>query len=323
MEYILITGGGGFIGINLVLFLLKNTNHGIIVLDNFITSNKENIRTIQSKNQSRIIIYEQDLCDLNIVNTFINVDFQKNKNIKQIYHLASLASPKFYKKYTLQTLDVGYIGTRNILEIAKHYRCKILYTSTSEVYGDPLVHPQKEEYYGNVNTIGERSNYDESKRIAETLMITYKNLYNLNIRIARVFNTYGPFMNLDDGRIVTEIIKSIIKRTELNIYGSGKQTRSLCYVDDTVEQLYRLMNSEYELPVNIGNDNEISINKLVDEFEILTGILINKKYINIDKDDPKCRKPDLQLNKQLLRYNNKYDLITGIFLTYNYFRSQL
>jgi nucleoside-diphosphate-sugar epimerase len=263
--------------------------------------------------------------------------------IQEIFHLASLASPPYYKKFPIQTLDVGYIGTKNVLELCKYYTermalesdtisnsaqlqcCKVLFTSTSEIYGDALEHPQTESYYGNVNTCGERSCYDESKRIGETLCHTYKTLYGLETRIVRIFNTYGPYMSLGDGRIVTEIIRSMLTGSQLTIYGDGTQTRSLTFVSDTVDMLLKVMNSNYNNPVNIGSNREVNINSLVaickDLFTQYTGEQCNLevRYMAIDKDDPKVRRPDLTLNKQVIGELHPTSLETGFRSTLAYF----
>jgi nucleoside-diphosphate-sugar epimerase len=251
--------------------------------------------------------------------------------------MASLASPPFYKKYPLETLDVGYIGMKNILELCKFYNdknlklnktCKLLYASTSEVYGDAKEHPQNENYYGNVNSYGARSCYDCSKRIGETLIYTYNELYNLDTRIVRIFNTYGPYMNLNDGRIVTEIIKSKLLNSELNVYGDGTQTRSLSYVDNTLNLMMIVMQSDYKGPVNVGDDVEISVNELIDIIKDLkTHSELNIKYTEMEKDDPKVRRPDLSLVKTLIEKNkstyNKVSLKEGLFKTLNYFEKEL
>ena len=247
-------------------------------------------------------------------------------NINEIYHVASLASPPFYKKYPLETLDVGYIGTKNVLELCKHYNCKLLYSSTSEVYGDALEHPQRETYYGNVNTVGFRSAYDESKRVAETLVYTYTELYDLNTRIIRIFNTYGPHMMIGDGRIVTEIIRCMLLGKPLTIYGDGEQTRSLNYVSDTIGMMVKVMESTYKSPINIGSDKEITMNHLVEVAKSVYKKLFKKEsnlkveYAQIDKDDPKVRRPDLTLNKEILGESNKVSLETGLAATLMYFK---
>jgi len=337
MKTILITGGAGFIGKNLLKYIF-NTNIAkkAIVIDNFITSDKEMFLKFINRNKlcNVVDIYEGDICNAQDIQCVKEM----YSHVDEIYHLASLASPKYYKKYPLHTLDVGYIGTKNILDMCVFYNaqkpCKLLFTSTSEVYGDPLpqFHPQKESYYGNVNTVGERSCYDESKRVAETLMHNYKNLYNIDIKIARIFNTYGPHMDIDDGRIVTEIIKSLFLQTTLHIFGDGLQTRSLCFVDDTVKMMVALMNTDCHAPVNMGSNHEITINELlqisIDIFKKHFTLPIGFPkvlYTQIDKDDPKMRKPCLMLNANVLgdHYsNNLLPVHEGMLKTMLYFSEE-
>ena len=318
---VLVTGGQGFIGHNLVLKLSSlQSVERIIVVDNYITSTKKSVPC------EKVTLLEFD------INTNAFVDFIKHTYpvVHEIYHLASLASPVAYKKHLIETLDVGYIGTRNVLDLCVHYKAKMLYTSTSEVYGDALEHPQKESYYGNVNPYGERSNYDESKRIGETLIYNYQKLYNCDTRIVRIFNTYGPYMNLHDGRIVTEIIKALMTNGTLTIFGDGSQTRSLCFVDDTVNMIVDAMDSDYHSPINVGCDHEISVNDLVDvcvneyvrtcDTKLCTLPIV---YTQIDKDDPKVRRPCLSLNTRVLGKREYTPLSVGIEKTIQYFTTTL
>lgn len=263
---------------------------------------------------------------------------EKNiKTINEIYHLASLASPPFYKKYPIDTMDVGYIGTKLMLEIAKRYNAKLLFSSTSEVYGDPSISPQNENYYGNVNSFGARSSYDESKRIAEALCYTYIKEYKLDVKIARIFNSYGPEMMLNDGRIITEVIRHLMNNTTLTIYGDGQQTRSCCYIDDTVDMLVRLMASDTNTPVNIGNDKELTVNDIIniiekvyneyiDSLDIGWGydenqekLSIKKEYVPLTQNDPLQRKPCLKMNKQVLGETKYTSFEEGILNTIKYF----
>ena len=347
-KVVLITGGTGFLGTNLVKKLvLSNYAQKLVIVDNFITSNKNNIEILKQeqeqnfaealeKNEITLEVLPMDICDNQFYKTVIN----KYDHIDEIYHFASLASPPFYKKYPLETLDVGYIGTRNMLDICKYYMdkngknsCKLLFASTSEVYGDALQHPQKESYYGNVNSYGTRCCYDESKRVAESLIYTYKQLYNVNTRIVRIFNTYGPFMNLYDGRIVTEIIKSLLLKKKLNIYGDGTQTRSLAYVDDTLDMIIEVMKSSYSEPVNVGNNKELNINEMVKIIQKIYKEKISNdeevdktleiEYVTLEKDDPKVRQPHLDLIHKVMKNNGtifkRTELEEGLYKTMVYF----
>jgi nucleoside-diphosphate-sugar epimerase len=327
-KNILITGGAGMIGRNLIeeLLTLKTTNV-IIVLDNFITSDKrEFVEFIRKFNQEKVIFYSYDITNTRVIDYL--VDDLKDRNISkidEIYHLASLASPLFYKKFPIETLDVGYIGTKNMLELAKKLNSKILFSSTSEVYGDALVSPQHENYYGNVNSFGERSSYDESKRVAEALCYTYLKSYGVDVKIARIFNTYGPHMLLNDGRIITEVIRHLKNGTNLSIYGDGEQTRSICYVKDTVDMLVKLMGSDCNEPVNIGNNQERTINETVNMIEKVWNEMfndstqLNRVYKPLTQNDPLQRKPCLEFNKQVVGEIEYTSFEEGIKETINYF----
>lgn len=302
MKTVLITGGGGSIGKRLVHRLLNNTSEvsRIYVFDIFISSAKDDFVKLFGTEQ-RVTLCEYDITDRQ------KMDYVKvAMKFDEIYHLASLASPYFYKMFPLETLEVGYMGTKNILEIAKHHHCKVLFSSTSEVYGDPNINPQDESYNGNVNSFGVRSSYDESKRVAEALCYTYINTFDVDIKIARIFNTYGPGMMINDGRIVTQCLKSLINNTTLEIYGTGEQTRSCVYIDDTVDMLHKLMASNCNVPVNVGNDEERTINETVRLIEKVyqkynnTDIQLKVKYTPLTQDDPLQRQPCLKLNKEIL-----------------------
>lgn len=333
MRIVLITGGCGFLGRNLITeLIITNQVSRIVVIDNFMTSNKISFLKFVSKNRYANIVdvIEGNICDIEIM----NLVKQLYTRVDEIYHMASLASPKFYKKFPIETLDVGYIGTKNVLDLCVHYNytkknsCRMLFTSTSEVYGDALEHPQKESYYGNVNTVGERSCYDESKRVSESLIYTYTRLHSIDVKIARIFNTYGPHMDINDGRIVTEIAKAFFLKTSLNIFGNGRQTRSLNYVDDTVKMLIKLIKSDCVDPVNVGNENEVDINTLVDIsknvfIQQFDNREINIVYTDIDKDDPKVRRPCLKYNKQVLGETQITPITTGIANTFLYFHEVL
>jgi nucleoside-diphosphate-sugar epimerase len=328
MKAVLVTGGGGFLGYNLIDNMLRTQAHHIskiIVIDNFITSSRKKIQNYIDKFNlhDKIYLIEADICEETVMSR-IKREFS---TLDEIFHLASIASPPLYKKYPLETLDVGYIGTKNILNLCLHYKCKMLYASTSEVYGDVLEHPQKETYYGNVNTIGERSCYDESKRIGETLVSTYSRMYGLDTRITRIFNTYGPYMDIGDGRIVTEIIRCMLLGKPLTVYGNGTQTRSLNYVDDTIDMMIKVMNSDYKKPVNVGSDREVSVNELIEivknVYQKLTGKIIHIEcvYKTIDVDDPKLRRPDLEVYKREIGDRTFTTLESGVSKTITYFKN--
>jgi UDP-glucuronate decarboxylase len=320
MTIILITGFAGFLGKNLIKQLLaQNNQHQIIGLDNFISSSEKDFTEFIYRNNLQSCDIRYRKCNISdkksILEFLTDINYTQ---IHEIYHLASIASPPLYKTFPLETLDVGFQGTKNILEIAHTFNAKFLFSSTSEVYGDPTISPQHEEYYGNVNTIGERSCYDISKRIAETLCYTFQQLYHIDIKIARIFNTYGPEMNLNDGRIITQVIKSLLKNDTLTIYGSGNQTRSVCYVDDTIQMLIQLMHSNCQTPVNIGNDTELTINQITKDIED-----IYKKYFHSNQDlkrnrvpltqnDPLKRKPCLIKNKAILGERHYTTFTDGI-----------
>jgi UDP-glucuronate decarboxylase len=320
MKTILITGGAGFIGTNLItrLFAL----HGdmgcrIICIDNLITGSLGNIRTfIESTNDDGHPLY-------NFV--FLNHDICKpivldDESIDEIYHLASLASPVKYKLYPLETLFTSINGTQNVLELCIRYKCRLLFTSTSEVYGDPLVHPQPEEYFGNVNTVGERSCYDEGKRVCETMLYEYRRLHGLDLKIVRIFNTYGPFMDINDGRVITNFIGKIMAQEPVEIYGDGTQTRSFCYIDDMLNGLIAMMNSHELGPINLGNpDCEFTLNELVGVFEKVLGKEVMVKYLDGTPDDPKVRKPVLEKAWRLLGWAPVVDLKSGIASTFAHF----
>ncbi len=335
-KIIYITGGLGFIGINLIFKLLENPLNLIFVLDNEVYGSRQKVlQKCGLMKHKRVKISYVNICDTNELFENIQLDleniqidlsiFHLNK-IDEIYHLAGIASPIWYKIYPEETLDVSYIGTKNIFNIAKKYNSKVLICSSSEVYGDPEHSPQSETYFGNVNCYGERSCYDEGKRIMESLAYTFQRKYNLDIKIVRIFNTYGPYMNIDDGRVIPSFIKSYLQNKPIKIFNNGTQTRSFNYVDDTINGMIQLMASNVIEPINIGNDNEISI---LHFYEIIKTIMeahfpqYNKKkeiiYGISDKDDPKLRKADLTKAKTLLNYESKTNLEHGLIKTINYF----
>uniref|UniRef100_A0A6C0BUI1 NAD-dependent epimerase/dehydratase domain-containing protein n=1 Tax=viral metagenome TaxID=1070528 RepID=A0A6C0BUI1_9ZZZZ len=309
-KTILVTGGAGFIGYHLCKKLLDEGNT-VICVDNLTSGSIENTKRLT--NNKKYSFYKHDVENI----------FMIDSDIDEIYHLACPASPPFYQSNPIKTLDTNYIGTKNILELAVKKKSKVLLTSTSEVYGDPIISPQHEEYRGNVNTIGIRSCYDEGKRIAETLMIEYERCYKLTVKIARIFNTYGPYMNKNDGRVVSNFINQMIDDKDITVYGDGKQTRSFCYVDDTVEGLIKLMNTDgFRGPVNIGNNAEMTINELLVTIQLLmpdtkTSIV----YKDLPEDDPKQRRPNINLAREKLNWEPKIFLYEGLKHTINYFNS--
>lgn len=306
MINILITGGAGFIGNHLCRKLLQNPNNYIICLDNLYTGSINNIKDMMSNPRFEFI--RHDITE----KIYLEVD--------EIYHLACPASPTHYQNNPIKTIKTNIIGTINVLGIAKRVNAKILLTSTSEIYGDPLIHPQPESYRGNTNTVGIRSCYDEGKRVAETLMMDYHREHNLNIRICRIFNTFGPNMNKNDGRIISNFITQSINNMDITIYGDGTQTRCLCFVDDMVDGLIRLMDTEYTQPINIGNNIELTVNEIADLILKLTNSKSKKIYKELPKDDPKKRCPDLTISKQVLGWNPPTTIENGLIKTIEYFR---
>lgn len=327
-KNVLISGGCGFLAKGLIKYLLRQKDiNKIICLDNFITSHQSDFHDFTKiyDTNNKIVLYNIDITDINLINIIVD----KLEVIHEIYHLASLASPIFYKKYPIETLDVGYIGTKTMLGIAKRFNSKILFSSTSEVYGDAEIFPQNENYYGNVNSFGARSSYDESKRIAESLCYTYIREYNLDVKIARIFNTYGPEMLISDGRIVTEVIRHLQDNTILSIFGDGEQTRCCCNILDTVEMLVGLMASDSNVPVNIGNDEELSVNEIVNIIEKVYRLKFNKDIIlkrqfkPLTQNDPLKRQPCLKLNKEILGDRSYITLEKGVEEMIIYFESKL
>jgi len=306
-KVVLITGSAGFIGTNLCLRLLSDPHISVIGVDNLLTSQKP---TIQHER------YRFIECNIvNQIHLLSGID-----HVDEIYHLASLASPPKYKKYPIETLDVNVIGTRNVLDLAVKWNAKFILTSTSEVYGDPLVHPQPESYYGNVNTVGERSCYDESKRCAETYVYEYRRKYKGDFKICRIFNTYGPHMDINDGRVITNMIKHVIENRPVILYGDGSQTRSFCYIDDMVDGLLSLMASTELGPINLGNPNtECSLNTLISIFETLIQIQIPKVYVERTENDPMIRRPDIRLASEKLGFSPKVELEDGLHKTFLHF----
>lgn len=308
MKSVLITGAAGFLGSHLCDRFIKE-GYAVIGMDNFITGDKKNL--IHLKNNSNFQFIEHDVTE------FIKVE----RDLDYILHFASPASPIDYLKIPIQTLKVGSLGTHNLLGLAKAKQARILIASTSEVYGDPLVHPQTESYYGNVNTIGPRGVYDEAKRFQESITMAYHRFHGLETRIVRIFNTYGPRMRLNDGRVIPAFMGQALRGEDLTIFGNGLQTRSFCYVDDQVEGIYKLLLSDYVEPVNIGNPHEITIKDFAEEIIKLTGTAQKVIYKDLPIDDPMQRKPDISLAKKLLNWEPKIGREAGMRLTYKYFKS--
>jgi len=304
MKTILVTGGTGFIGSNLCEKLLELGNY-VICLDNNFTGSLENISHLTSNPNFEFMRHDVT------VPLYIEVD--------QIYHLACPASPKDYQYDSIKTIKTNVIGTLNMLGLARRTKARILITSTSEVYGDPKISPQHEEYWGNVNPIGIRSCYDERKRLAETLMMEYHRNYNVDTRIVRIFNTYGPRLNKDDGRVVSNFVVQALEGKPLTIYGDGSQTRSFCYIDDQVDGLIKTMASDYHLPINIGNPNELTINEIGEMVLKLTGSDSKMVYMDLPQDDPMRRNPDITRAREILGWEPKVGLEEGLKKTIEYF----
>lgn len=305
---ILITGAAGFLGSHLCDRFIKE-GFSVVGMDNLITGDLRNIEHL-FKNAD-FEFYNHD------VSTFVHVPGE----LQYILHFASPASPIDYLKIPIQTLKVGSLGTHNLLGLARAKKARILVASTSEVYGDPLVHPQTESYYGNVNPIGPRGVYDEAKRFQEAMTMAYHTYHGVETRIVRIFNTYGPRMRLNDGRVLPAFIGQALRGEDLTVFGDGSQTRSFCYVDDQVEGIYRLLLSDHHLPVNIGNPDEITIMEFAEEIVKLTNT--SQKIIckPLPQDDPKQRRPDITKAKTILGWEPKVSRAEGLKITYDYFKS--
>lgn len=310
MKRVLITGAAGFLGSHLCDKFINN-GYLVVGMDNLLTGNIENIEHLFPKKEFEF--YHHD------VSKFVHVAGK----LDYILHFASPASPIDYLKMPIQTLKVGSLGTHNLLGLAKEKNARMLIASTSEVYGDPNVHPQPEEYWGNVNSVGPRGVYDEAKRFQEAITMAYHNFHGLETRIVRIFNTYGPKMRLDDGRVLPAFMGQALRGEDLTIFGDGSQTRSFCYVDDLVEGIYRLLLSDYHLPMNIGNPSEITISDFAEEIIKLTGTKQKVIYHSLPQDDPKQRCPDITKAKAILGWEPKIDRSTGLRLTYEYFKKKI
>jgi len=308
MKKILVTGGAGFLGSHLCKKLVLQGHH-VVCVDNYFTGNKQNLYNLLDKKNFEII--RHDIC------------FPLYLEVDEIYNLACPASPKYYQIDPIQTMKTSILGSYNLLGLAKRTNAKILQTSTSEIYGDPNVHPQDELYWGNVNPLGPRSCYDEGKRAAECLFMDYHRKHQVKIKIVRIFNTYGPNMALDDGRVISNFIVQALKNEDLTIYGTGNQTRSFCYVDDIVTGITKMMDSDAIGPINLGRPEEFTIMQLADIIKSLTKSKSKIVYYGIPTDDPLRRKPNIDLAKKLLDWNPSTDINTGLTKTISYFSEKL
>jgi dTDP-glucose 4,6-dehydratase len=307
-KKILITGAAGFLGSHLCDRFIKEGYH-VIGMDNLITGDMKNIDHLLKRDDFEFFHYD--------VTNFVHVAGK----LDYILHFASPASPIDYLKIPIQTLKVSSIGIFHLLGLAKEKNARILIASTSEVYGDPLVHPQSEDYYGNVNTIGPRGVYDEAKRFQESMTMAYHRFHGLETRIARIFNTYGPRMRLNDGRVIPAFIGQALRGEDLTVFGDGSQTRSFCYVDDQIEGIYRLLLSDYREPVNIGNPDEITIKQFAEEIIKLTNSNQKIIYKSLPEDDPMKRQPDITRAKEILGWEPKVSRSVGMKISYDYFKS--
>ncbi len=307
-ERVLITGAAGFLGSHLCDRFTKEGFH-VIGMDNLITGSMNNIAHLMPLEHFEFHHHD--------ISKFVHV----SGKLDYILHFASPASPIDYLKIPIQTLKVGSLGTHNLLGLARAKSARMLIASTSEVYGDPLVHPQTEEYYGNVNPIGPRGVYDEAKRFQEAITMAYHTYHKLETRIVRIFNTYGPRMRLNDGRVLPAFVGQALRGEDLTVFGDGSQTRSFCYVNDQVEGIFRLLMSDYALPVNIGNPDEITIAQFAEEIIKLTGTTQKVIYKPLPKDDPMQRQPNITKAKEILGWEPKVDRTEGLKMTYDFFKS--
>ncbi len=309
-KTILISGAAGFIGSHICDYYLQS-DANVIAMDNLITSNGKNIEHLKSNN---FHFYEYDIC---------SPMFKGLPKVDYIFSMASPASPIDFEKIPLNIMKVNSKGTWNLLELARKNNSKFLQASTSEVYGNPLEHPQKESYFGNVNPIGSRACYDESKRFSEALTINYNRIYSLDTKIVRIFNTYGPGMRLNDGRVIPNFINQALRGEDISIYGDGKQTRSFCYISDLIDAIDKIMFSNVNFPVNCGNPEEKNIKEVADIIIRETNSTSKIKYLPLPEDDPTCRKPDISLLQSISEFSPKVDFNQGIKNTIEYFRNLL
>ena len=308
MKKVLITGAAGFLGSHLCDRFIREGYH-VIGMDNLITGDKKNIEHLFHLEEFEYFHHD--------VSKFVHVPGE----LDYILHFASPASPIDYLKIPIQTLKVGSLGTHNLLGLAKAKNARILVASTSEVYGDPQVHPQNENYWGNVNPVGPRGVYDEAKRFQEAITMAYHTYHKLETRIARIFNTYGPRMRLNDGRVLPAFIGQALRGEDLTVFGDGTQTRSFCFVDDLIDGIYKLLLSDYAYPVNLGNPDEITINEFAEEIIKLTGTTQKIIHTDLPVDDPKQRQPDISLAKKILNWEPKINRSEGLKITYDYFKN--
>ena len=308
----LITGGAGFLGSHLCDRFIAE-DHQVICMDNLITGDTENVEHLFEHGQERFRFVKYDVTD------YIHV----NGDLDYVLHFASPASPDDYLRLPIQTLKVGALGTHKALGLAKAKNARFLLASTSEVYGDPQIHPQPEDYWGNVNPVGQRGVYDEAKRFAEAITMAYHRYHGVETRIVRIFNTYGPRMRIGDGRALPTFMEQALRGEPLTVYGDGSQTRSFCYVDDLVDGIYRLLMSDEPMPVNIGNPDEITIKEFAEEIIALTGSTSDITYEPLPKDDPQVRQPDNTRAREILGWMPKVDRSEGLRRTLDYFRDEL
>lgn len=310
MSISLVTGGAGFLGSHFCDRLLKE-GHTVVCIDNLITGSTSNIAHLLSNSRFKFVQYD--------VTNYIYIE----GTVDYIFHFASPASPLDYLKLPIQTLKVGSLGTHKALGLAKAKRARFLLASTSEVYGDPLVHPQSEEYWGNVNPVGPRGVYDEAKRFAEAMTMAYHRYHKLDTRIARIFNTYGERMRIDDGRAIPTFMAQALRNEDVTVFGDGSQTRSVCYVSDLIEGIYRLMMSDYVLPMNLGNPEEMTVLDLAQEIVSLVQSKSKIVFRALPQDDPKIRQPDTTKAKEILNWEPTVQRKEGLRRTMEYFRQRL
>jgi dTDP-glucose 4,6-dehydratase len=306
----LITGGAGFIGSHLCERFLAH-GHDVVCVDNFITGSRDNVEPFRSNPRFELIEHD------------ISRPLKVAGPVDRVLHFASPASPVDYLNYPIQTLKVGSLGTHNALGLAKLKRARFLLASTSEIYGDPEVHPQREDYWGHVNCVGPRGCYDESKRFAEAIVMAYRRAHQVNTRIIRIFNTYGTRMRLDDGRVLPNFVGQALRGEPLTVYGDGSQTRSFCFVDDLVEGIDRLLGLDFHEPVNLGNPDEVTILQFAKEILTLSGSKSEIQYKPLPQDDPRVRKPDISRARQLLGWEPRVARQDGLRRTLEYFKSRV